>query len=313
MNITLGKIESPKFYIDVAFRKASEKARRASPSIRGSRLEKAKTLELIRLESVKDNLSNSLEKIARAFPRFDELSEFYKELIKCFVDYVQFKRSLAFLKWTKKKILVFYKDYSAKIKKGEKISKIKEHRIVFYGRISSLLKKLKKDLEFLEFTRKTLKEFPVVRNMFTVCITGFPNVGKTTLLSKMTLSKPEIAPYPFTTKRLNIGYFDKIQVIDAPGTLNRFNKMNWIEQQAFLAMKYSADLIIYIFDLTEPYPLNEQFNLFENIKKLNKPTIIYLSKSDIIEKDLIENFAMQHSGIHDIEMLKKAIIDASKV
>ncbi len=172
---------------------------------------------------------------------------------------------------------------------------------------------LKKDLEFLEFARKTLKEFPVVKNIFSVCITGFPNVGKTTLLAKLTLSKAEIAPYPFTTKRLNIGYFDKIQVIDTPGTLNRFNKMNWIEQQAFLAMKYIADLIIYIFDLTEPYPLNEQLKLLEKIKKLNKPIIIYLSKSDIIEKDLIENFTMQNSGIHELEILKKAIIDASKV
>ena len=53
----------------------------------------------------------------------------------------------------------------------------------------------------------------------------------------------------------------KVQLIDTPGTLKRFDKMNVIEQRAHLAMKYCADMIIYIFDLTEPYPIEEQRKL----------------------------------------------------
>ena len=39
-----------------------------------------------------------------------------------------------------------------------------------------------------------------------VALFGFPNVGKSTLLSKLTPSKPKIANYSFTTKRINMGY-----------------------------------------------------------------------------------------------------------
>jgi len=312
MNIPIGKIEEPKFFLELAFRRASEKAKRAGESIKGDKLEKERKIELIRLECVKDILSDRIDKIVNAFPRFDELSDFYKELIKCIVDYKEMKRDLSFIVWTKKKIIELHHKYVEMIKKDNDMRKIKKHRFEFYGRVSSLMKKTKKTLSSLELLRREIIDLPVIKNMFTVCITGFPNVGKTTLLSKLTSSTPEIASYPFTTKKLNIGYFNNIQIIDTPGTLNRFNKMNNIEKQAFIAMKYVADLIVYIFDLSEPYPLKEQIKLFEKIKKMNKPIMIYLSKSDIIEADIIENFAMQYSGIHDLEILKKEIINASR-
>ena len=140
-----------------------------------------------------------------------------------------------------------------------------------------------------------MKAYPIIKtSLFTVAITGFPNIGKTTLLYKLTGSKPEIKSYAFTTKTINLGYFShnnaKIQVIDTPGTLNRFDKMNNIEKQAFLAMKYCTQLIVYVFDLTEPYPLDKQIELYEKIKLLSLPVIVYLSKTDIIDKKIIQEF-----------------------
>ena len=45
-----------------------------------------------------------------------------------------------------------------------------------------------------------MKDYPTIKtSLFTVAICGFPNVGKTTLLSKMTPSEPEISNYSFTT------------------------------------------------------------------------------------------------------------------
>jgi nucleolar GTP-binding protein len=129
----------------------------------------------------------------------------------------------------------------------------------------------------------------VKTDTYTVCISGFPNVGKSTLLSKMTTASPEIGSYAFTTKSLNIGYFDarfeKVQVIDSPGTLARFEKMNNIERQAFLAIKYVADIVVFVFDLTEPYPLEDQLRLYEGVVDAGKFVIVYFSKSDIISKD----------------------------
>ncbi|MBI5881054.1 50S ribosome-binding GTPase, partial [archaeon] len=121
---------------------------------------------------------------------------------------------------------------------------------------------------------------------FTVAIAGFPNVGKTTLLSKLTGSTPEIANYAFTTRNLNMGYAEinnhKVQFIDTPGTLNRFEKMNPIERQAYLAIKYCADIVIFVFDMGDStYPLEQQQKLLTTVEKFGKDMIIYLSKTDI--------------------------------
>lgn len=155
--------------------------------------------------------------------------------------------------------------------------------------------------------------------MTTVAIAGFPNVGKTTLLSKITSSTPEINSYAFTTKGLNLGYAKmknlKIQFIDTPGTLNRLNKMNSIEKQAHLAMKYVTDIIIYIFDLTESYPLADQEKLFKRIKEYDLPEIIYLSKTDLLDKDTIGSFKKKHPKtkiITDASNLQIEILKAIK-
>ncbi|MBU2496558.1 MAG: TGS domain-containing protein [Nanoarchaeota archaeon] len=59
-----------------------------------------------------------------------------------------------------------------------------------------------------------------------VCIIGSPNSGKSTLLSNITNAKPEIADYPFTTAKPEIGTMDyhgvKIQVIEIPAIAKDF-------------------------------------------------------------------------------------------
>ena len=82
----------------------------------------------------------------------------------------------------------------------------------------------------------------------------------------------------------------KIQVLDTPGTLNRPNKMNEIEKYAWLAMKYAADEIIYIFDPTEQYPFDEQVKLYFRIKELGKKMVVYVSKCDLISREEKEEF-----------------------
>ena len=89
-----------------------------------------------------------------------------------------------------------------------------------------------------------LTEFSVINVKF-----DDPNVGKSSILGNITKSKPEVANYAFTTKKLNIGYIgkreEKIQIIDAPGALDRDN-MNWIEQQADLAVHFVTDILIFV-------------------------------------------------------------------
>ncbi len=309
------KIEKPDYYLDLAFGNASKKADLLKGKKSGSTREgKAKTIELERISTVDTILTSQFERILQDFPSFDQLPEFYKELMKATFDVALMKKSLGGINYVKNKIKEFHGLYRVKIKKCMDMRKIFEYRTSFYGRASSLVKQIKKELAYLDECRKLMKRFPDVKEMHTICIGGFPNVGKTTLLAKLTGSKPEISAYAFTTKDLNIGYITqghkKIQLIDTPGTLNRLDKMNNIERQAYLAMQYCANSIIYVFDLTETYPVEDQVKLYKKIKKMQKPLMVYFSKSDLIDGKVIKEFKEKNNidGFSDAEKIKEETI-----
>lgn len=305
-------VEAYQFYIDIAFRKASKKAdAERKKKTKEEKIAKSKRIELMRIEVIKDSLINRFRKIITSFPNLDDLPEFYLELVKCTLEHDMLKKSLGAVNWVIKKISFFSREYLSKIRRTKDIKKINFYRRQYYGRISSLLKQIRNELKYLEESRKVMKSYPSIKTgIKTICIVGFPNVGKTTLLYKLTGSKPEINSYPFTTKGINVAYLkkdkEKIQLVDTPGTLDRFEKMNNIEKQAYLAIKHLADSIIYVFDLTEPYSLEKQVKLYKNMKKLNKNIFIYLSKTDVIEKEEITEFSKKFK-INNIEELKKTL------
>ncbi len=303
------KIEKPDTYLDIAFRRGRDKIALSRQKAKGPNIERSKTIELDRLRAVRNSLFNFLDKILKSFPSLDTMPDFYKELVKCTIDYGETKRSLGGVKWAMENIDKFFRIYSTKIKRARDISSINNYRREFYGRVSSIMKQIKQELEILEKSRRVIREYPTIKtDIFTVAIFGFPNVGKSTLLSKLSTSKPEIAIYPFTTKGINVGYAKqgskKIQLLDTPGSLNRFDKMNNIEKQAHLALKHVANAVVYVFDLTEPYSLEEQKRLFEKIKKMNKRVVVYLSKSDILEKAIVEDFKKETDVFTDAKKLE---------
>ncbi|MEM4397357.1 MAG: GTPase [Candidatus Woesearchaeota archaeon] len=303
------KIEQENFYLDQAFKKAKKLSITLKQSLKiNDRLKKTKEIELQKLDFIRAYLKEEFKKIISEFPNFDKLDDFYTELVKLTIDYVYLKKSLASLNWANEKIDFFFNFYKNKIKKDSDFLIIKKHSREYYGRISSVVKQIKKHLNYLEEVRKILKDFPVIKtSVFTVCLFGFPNVGKSTLLSKLTTSKPEINSYPFTTKSLNLGYIKEdgrvIQIIDTPGTLNRQDKMNNIELQAYLALKYVANLVVFVFDPSEEFEKQEK--LLENLKKIDKKfekdLIIYISKTDLIK----DNFGNENLDIRDNIILIK--------
>lgn len=293
MNFQGLKVEKPDFYLEIAYSRASRKIDELRPKLKKDRLPKSKTLELTRIEIINTKLSESLTKIIKSFPNLDNLDEFYRELIKVSLDYGYLKKSLGSVDWAVKKNRDFFKIYKNKIKKSQDLTLINKYRKEYGGRVSSVIKQIKHNLAYLEESRKVMKNFPRIKtSLYTVCIFGFPNVGKSTLLKKLTQAEPEIKAYPFTTKTLNLGYIKqgyKIQLIDTPGTLNRIDKMNKIEKQAFLAVKYLADQIVFVFDAS--LDMKKQVKLLLKLKEFDKPVILYLSKTDISEgKEFIKKF-----------------------
>lgn len=310
----LKTVENPDFYIDLAFRRAKEKAEVIKKSkLHGMPYEKARYTEKLRISTIAGVISSRMQQIIESFPSIDQLPDFYRELISITLDYAMLKKSLGAVNWLDKRISKLSSEFERRISKSEDPKAITKLRNEFYGRASSLVKQIKEPLKFLENSRKTMREFPTVKtSVFTVALCGFPNVGKTTLLYKLTGSKPEINSYAFTTKGINVSYIrgeEKIQFLDTPGTLNRPEKMNRIEKQAYLAMDLVADIFVYVFDLTgESYPVEKQMELYETVKKMKKPMIIYLSKSDLLDKEVITKFKKKMPSFDDSKVLQKEIM-----
>jgi len=314
------RIESPDFYLDVAFGRAKDKAEQVKAKRFKDRISKIKSSEIARIDAINNSLTKSFTKIIDSFPRVDELPEFYVEMVKLTIDYPKLKRSLGGVNWAVKQVQKFSGFYLSKLKRSREVPKMTEARRSFYGRISSVVKQIRKELFIVEESRKIMKGFPAIKtSLRSVCLFGFPNVGKTTLLSKLTGADPEINNYAFTTKRINLGYStigkEKVQFIDTPGTLDRFNKMNDVEKQAHLALKHVSDLIIYIFDPTESYPLSDQVKLFNKLKKeqQGKKIIVFLSKTDIVEdKKKVEELKKKYDAISDIKEVKENVREICK-
>jgi nucleolar GTP-binding protein len=84
----------------------------------------------------------------------------------------------------------------------------------------------------------------------TLIVCGFPNVGKSSFINKITRADVEVQPYAFTTKSLYVGHTDykylRWQVIDTPGILDHpLEERNTIEMQAVTALAHLRAAVLY--------------------------------------------------------------------
>jgi GTP-binding protein len=128
-----------------------------------------------------------------------------------------------------------------------------------------------------------------------VGLVGFPNAGKSTLLSVLSAAKPEIADYPFTTLRPNLGMVSyrgdrSFVMADIPGIIEGASEgkglglrfLRHIERNSVLLFLVPADAD----DIHKEYKV-----LLNELKKYNpelldKQKILAISKSDMLDDEL---------------------------
>jgi GTP-binding protein len=136
-----------------------------------------------------------------------------------------------------------------------------------------------------------------------VGLVGFPNAGKSTLLSVITAAKPEIGDYPFTTIVPNLGIVSyrghqSFIMADIPGIIEGasegkglgFRFLRHIERNAVLLFMVPADTIRTI---KEEYEiLLSELTAF-NPELLQKPKIIAITKTDLLDDELQKEVTAQ--------------------
>jgi len=276
--------------LDKAFKRASKATAGGA-----NRFDNAKRMALAKVSGSGDVIQSTLLKYIRAFPDLGPREEFLSELIDVLVGLDRLKKSLGALHWCAKKCSELQRSYLSKIRKARSLDEVERARQEFYGRISSLVDRISTDLTFVSECRNHLRQLPDIDTTIpTVVIAGFPNVGKSQLIERISNAKPTIAVYPFTTKGVGVGHFQRgrfvYQVIDTPGLLDRpLEKRNQIERQAILALKYLADVIIFLLDPSETsgYPMSDQLSLLDSIERWmgDIPILGVESKSDLLRSD----------------------------
>lgn len=292
--MTIPPIPQAQQLIDIALQAAKKAAENQRGNLTGkTRLEKSKTLEINKIKTIHQRLDSQLLLVNKAFPSLDILPEYKKELLYISLDYKELKQGLGAAAWARKRLGALQREYASKIAKARMLEDINPHRRAYYGRVCSTVNQIKRPLTVLAEARNILNDFPELDlEKPIICIAGFPNVGKSTLLKKITGSNVKIAPYAFTTKTLNVGVYARrmraIQFVDTPGKLGR-DTMNVVELHAHIALKFLATAIIYVFDPTETYSLEQQEKLYVQMKRYRKPMLCYMSKTDIATPEQIAN------------------------
>ena len=276
--------------LDKAFRKASKVDYQGE-----TKLDTVRESNIAKLKSIRDTIVDTLGKYVKAFPSFERQSPFYRELIDITVGKDKMKKSLGALDWCRGSVARIAKDATREVSRANAISRIDDLRRNAYGRISSFVKQVKKDLDLLAKARNAMRKFPTINpDEPTIVVAGSPNVGKSQLVSAISTAKPRVAVYPFTTQEISVGTFERrylrYQVIDTPGLLDRpLEERNKIELRAILALRHLADVIVFLFDPTETcgYPMSEQERLLEVVKKEfpGIPVVEVENKSDILKTE----------------------------
>ena len=286
----LPTIPTPEEILDKGF----SRAKKAANKVRSSKIprqQKSKRIEETRVRTACQVIEESFKNILKKTPKVEEMHLFYQDYIDVVVGVDELKKSLGALNWAVGILSKLENQYVHKIRRSnpENASSIRSEA---YGRISSVVNRIRDELEFLDYTKAKLRNMPTVDfEAITAVIAGFPNVGKSTLLRQITTAEPKVADYPFTTTGIQIGHLErrwqKYQIIDTPGLLDRpIDDMNTIELNAMVALEHLAEVIIYIFDASETsgYPLDNQFMLYESIKRIfNIPIICIFNKIDLVE------------------------------
>nr|CAG4643795.1 EOG090X02QX [Lepidurus arcticus] len=283
-------VPSAKDFIDIIL----SKTQRKTPTVvhKHYKISRIRQFYMRKVKFAQQNFHDKLSQILTDFPKLEDIHPFYADLMNVLYDKDHFKLALGQLNIAMHLIDNVAKDYVRLLKYGDSLYRCKQLKKAALGRMATIMKRQGQSLQYLEQVRQHLSRLPSIDpNMRTLLICGFPNVGKSSFINKITRADVEVQPYAFTTKSLYVGHTDykylRWQVVDTPGILDHsLEDRNTIEMQAIAALAHIRAAILYFVDISEQcgHSLEEQIHLFESIKPLfaNKPLLVIFNKIDVV-------------------------------
>ncbi len=253
--------------------------------------------QLIKLERIIEYFKTALLSKVNSFPPEDEIPSFYLEVMKLggLRDYGEVTRRI---RGKLRYVIKLYRDYKLRIKMTLDAPEARKLAREFIGRALSIYRRLDKEVTLINNAFREISKLPCVDfREPRIVVAGMPQVGKSTFVHRVSTAKPEISPFPFTTKSIILGHFNygylRVQVIDTPGILDRLpSEMNKAERLALTSIKHLASAIIFLIDPTPGfyYGFSRQLDLLRMLAEEFKGrlAVVAVNKIDLIDRRRLE-------------------------
>ena len=176
-----------------------------------------------------------------------------------------------------------------------------------------------------KFTKGTKgEEFTIWLQLKTIAdigIIGLPNAGKSSLLAAITNANPKIANYKFTTLNPNLGvaqYDDKEVVLaDIPGLVEGAHEGVGLGIQ-FLKHIERCKSLLHLIDITnldikESYDQVKKELASYSSEMMKKKEIVVLNKTDLVDKDIIDEIILEFSKNINCEIITLSTLDKNSI
>ncbi|GFT27392.1 nucleolar GTP-binding protein 1 [Nephila pilipes] len=271
------------------------KTQRKTPTVihKHYKITRIRSFYMRKVKFTQQNFHDKLTQILTDFPKLEDIHPFFADISNVLYDRDHYKIALGQLNTARHLIDKVAKEYCRLLKYGDSLYRCKLLKKAALGRMATIMKRQNESLKYLEEVRQHMSRLPSIDpNTRTILICGFPNVGKSSFINKITRAEVEVQSWAFTTKSLYVGHTDykylRWQVIDTPGILDHpIEDRNTIEMLAITALAHLRSCVVFVIDPSEQcnYSVEEQVDLFNSIKPLflNKPTVIAANKIDVMK------------------------------
>jgi nucleolar GTP-binding protein len=270
------------------------------------------------LQTAGNILSDNLQNVVTSWPDFSELDPFHYELADAIVGVDSLRQALSEVQWASRQVSNLKAEYQGKIRRAD-TDTARKHRKQAFARFASILDEVEDDLLEIGEARDELKHVPeIAPDEPAIVVAGYPNVGKTSFINRVTNARNEIASYPFTTTELHVGHLEReyirYQLIDTPGLLDRpADERNDVERQAVSALTHLGDAVLFFVDASGNcgYPIETQLALRDDVKDRFRdvPVVTVCNKMDE-STDVAADFFMSVETDKGVEEVLDAAIDA---
>jgi nucleolar GTP-binding protein len=302
--------------VDQAFSRAARAGRAKSG------LEAQQSMLLTASNVVSDNLDN----VVTAWPDFDTVDPFYRELADAIVgaddtgevaDGVDgLRQSLSEVTWASRQAIALRDEYQSKLRGDADTAR--KHRKQAFARLADVVEQVDDDLRRLGTARNDLRDLPDIRpDEPVIVVAGYPNVGKSSFVNSVTRARNETASYPFTTEGIGVGHFERehlrYQIVDTPGLLDRpADERNAIERQAVSALEHLADCVLVLVDASMDcgYPIDVQIELRDDLAAtFDAPLLTICNKADR-SRDVAADHYMSVTEDENLDAVLDAAVEA---